>query len=325
MIYFRIKDGIDKDKKPKFKLMDKFDKAVTDKKVLEYVKSLVIPPAYHDVKIFMETNPKILFEGLDDKNRLQQIYSPAHKKKASKNKFCNLLEFGQALPKIDSDIKKYMTSTKMTKNKAISLMIKIIMICGFRVGNLKYQKLYGSHGISNIFKKHITETKGKMVIKFIGKKGVLNECVILDKSIIFEMQKLIKNKKQMDKVFTYSLDGEEQIIKAIEINKWLKEYNPALTTKMFRTWDTNILFIENTRISDDPTKLTVTNRKKVIIEAMKIISQQINNTVSVCKGQYMHVDLINLYLDHPTKYKKYFHGCLTARTCFTNYLHDYCK
>jgi DNA topoisomerase-1 len=325
MIYFRINDGIDKDKKPKFKITDKSDKVVTDRKVLEYVKSLVIPPAYHDVKIFMEVNPKILFEGLDDKNRLQQIYSQSHKKKASKNKFCHLLEFGQALPKIESDIKKYMTSTKMTKNKAISLMIKIIMMCGFRVGNLKYQKLYGSHGISNIFKKHITEVKGNMLIKFIGKKGVLNECIITDKSIIVEMKKLIKDKKQMDKVFTYPLDGEDQIIKAIEINKWLKRYNPALTTKMFRTWDTNVLFIENTRVSEDPSKLSLTTRKKVIIEAMKVISKQINNTVCVCKKQYMHGDLIDLYLEHPKKYKKYFHGCLTARTCFTNYLNDYCK
>jgi DNA topoisomerase-1 len=325
MIYFRIKDGVDKDKKPKFKIMDKSDKLVTDKKVLEYIKSLVIPPGYHDVKIFMEPNPKILFEGLDDKNRCQQIYSQAHKKKASKNKFCHLLEFGKAIPKIESDIKKYINSIKMTKNKAISLMIKIIMLCGFRVGNLKYQKLYGSHGISNIFKKHITEVKDTMIIKFIGKKGVLNECVISDNSIIIEMKKLIKNKKQMDKVFTYPLDGEEQIIKAIEINKWLKEYNPTLTTKMFRTWDTNILFIENTRVSEDPSKLSLNARKKVIIEAMKVISKQINNTVSVCKSQYMHGDLIDLYLDHPKKYKKYFHGCLNSNTCFTNYLQDYCK
>jgi DNA topoisomerase-1 len=324
MIYFRIKDGMGNDKKPKFKITDKSGKIVSDKKVIDYVQSLVIPPAYHDVKIFMEANPKILFEGFDDKNRLQQIYSPAHKKRASKDKFCHLLEFGQALPKIESDIKKYMTSIKMTKNKAISLIIKIIMLCGFRVGNLKYQKLYGSHGISNIFKNHITESKGKMIIKFIGKKGVLNECEISDKSIIIEMQKLIKTKKQTDKVFTYPLGGEEQIIKAIEINAWLKSYNPALTTKMFRTWDTNVLFIENTRASSDPSELSLASRKKVVNSAMQLISKQINNTVCVCKKQYMHADLIDLYIDHPKKYKKYFHGCLTARTCFTNYLHDFC-
>jgi DNA topoisomerase-1 len=325
MIYFRIKDGMDKDKKPKFKITDKSGKVISDKKVIDYVKSLVIPPAYHDVKIFMEANPKILFEGFDDKNRRQQIYSGAHKKKASKDKFCHLLEFGQVLPNIESDIKKYITETKMTKNKAISLMIKIIMMCGFRVGNLKYQKLYGSHGISNIFKKHITESNDKMLIKFIGKKGVINECVISDKSIIVEMQKLIKNKKQMDKVFTYLLNGEEQIIRAIEINKWLKAYNPSLTTKMFRTWDTNILFIENTRSADDPSKLTLAARKKVVNISMQVISKQINNTASVCKKQYMIGDLIELYLDNPKKYKKYFHGCLKTCTCLTNYLKDFCK
>ena len=32
------------------------------------------------------------------------------------------------------------------------MILKIVIVCGFRLGNLKYQKLYNSFGISNIFK-----------------------------------------------------------------------------------------------------------------------------------------------------------------------------
>ena len=138
MIYFRIKDGVTKDKKQKHKILDKFDKQVTDKTVLEYINKLMIPPAYDNVSIFYEKAPKILFEGYDSKGRLQQIYSKLHKKKAAHKKFCNLMEFGKVLPKIKYDLKKNIDTPKLTKNKIISLIIQIIIICGFRIGNIKY-------------------------------------------------------------------------------------------------------------------------------------------------------------------------------------------
>lgn len=327
MIYFRLKDGPAKNKK--FKILDKNNKIVTDKNVIEYIKKLVIPPAYNDVKIFYEKNPKILFQGYDDKMRLQQIYSQSHKKKAAKKKFCHLLNFGKILPKIESDISKYMKTDRFTKNKIISIIIKIIMKCGFRMGNLKYQKLYGSFGISNIFKEHVKMSGKSMIIKFIGKKGVLNECEINDNQIILEMNKLLSNKKPKAYVFTYTQNNEEKVITALEINKWLKEYHINTTSKHFRTWDVNILFIEYMRSHSnefgDPTKLTNAKRKKAVVVAMKVISCQVNNTPGICRREYLHIDLLTLYLEQPKKFKKWFFGCKSARVCFINYLEDFCK
>lgn len=325
MIYFRVKDGLDKNKKPKFKILDKSDKPVKDKTVLEYIKKLVIPPAYNDVQIFYENNPKILFQGWDDKGRLQQIYSQYHKKKAMKKKFCHILDFGKILPKILLDIDKYISSDKFTKNKIISMILKIVIKCSFRLGNLKYQKLYGSFGISNILREHISMKGQKMQIKFKGKKGVINECLFDDSELIMEINKLISSKKPKTYVFTYKYEGEEKAITALEINKWLKSYHVNTTSKHFRTWDTNMLFIEYMRNSDDPDKLSLAKRKKVVVDAMKVISKQINNTPAIAKKEYLHCDLLNMYLEHPKKFKKYFFGCKTPRICFMNYLDEFCK
>jgi DNA topoisomerase-1 len=323
MLYFRTKTGkTNVDKKPIFKITDRSGKLVNDKKILNYITDLVIPPAYEDVTIFYESSPKILFEGFDAKGRKQQIYSKSHKKKSMKKKFLNLLDFGKVLPQIHNDINKYVKNSKFTKNKIISLIIKIVMICGFRIGNLKYQKLYNSFGISNIFKNHIKMEGKQMVIKFIGKKGVLNECIITNDDLIKEINKLISKKKENDYVFTYDNEnGETNVIKAIEINKWLKSYHENITSKAFRTWDTNILFIEYMR-KEDPLKLTIPKRKKIVVSALKVISCQINNTPTICKKEYLHGDLFELYINHPKKYKQYFFGCLKASTCFMNYLKD---
>jgi DNA topoisomerase-1 len=325
MIYYRIKDGVDKNKKPKFRIVDEDDKLVTNKEVLDYIQKLVIPPGYNDVKIFYEKSPKILFQGHDYKGRLQQIYSPDHKKKAMKKKFCALLDFSKVLPKINADIDKYIKDSKFTMNKVISMILKIIIRCGFRLGNLKYQKLYNSFGISTILKSHITMKGPNMIISFVGKKGVLNDCVITDKSLITEMKKLIGKKSMKDYVFTYEdSDGDHWVIKAIEINKWLQSYHIDTTSKHFRTHDVNILFIEYMR-QMDPTKLSKAERKKNVVAVMKVISDQVNNSPSICKKDYLHIDLLNLYMDNPATYKKYFNKCQKAQDCFINYLENFCK
>jgi DNA topoisomerase-1 len=329
MLYFRLHTGttgVGKNKKPTFKIVDKNDKVVTDKSILEYIKKLTIPPAYKNVTIFYEKSPKILFEGFDDKNRKQQIYSPKHKKKAMKKKFCNLLDFGSVLTNIESDIKKNIKNSKLTKNKIISLIIRIVMICGFRIGNLKYQKLYNSFGISVILKKHIKMCGKTMIISFIGKKGVLNECVIKDNTLITEVNKLIIGKKQNDYVFEYKIDQDFHVIKAIEINKWLKSYHENITSKLFRTFDTNILFIEYMRSNAvDPISLSESARKKLSTSALKVISCQINNSPSICRKEYLFIDLLNLFLEKPKKFKTYFYKCQCARKCFLNFLNDFCN
>jgi len=165
-----------------------------------------------------------------------------------------------------------------------------------------------------------------MVIKFVGKKGVLNECVIVNTKLIKEINKLIVNKKPTDYVFMYQKEKNgktfSDVIKAIEINKWLKSYNENITSKAFRTWDTNILFIEYMRNKEDTLKLDKKKRKKNVIASLKVISCQINNTPTICKKEYLHGDLFELYIEHPKKYKKYFFGCTKAADCFINYLRD---
>ena len=147
MLYYRLHNGLTKDNKPIFKVVDKNNSIVKNKKVLEYIESLVIPPAYKDVKIFCETSPKILYQGYDTNNRLQQIYSSSHKKKSNKKKFCSLLTFGKMLPRIHTDMKIFSVESEITLNKIVSIILRIVTHCGFRIGNLKYQSLYGSFGI----------------------------------------------------------------------------------------------------------------------------------------------------------------------------------
>lgn len=294
--------------KDKWVYKDPKGNVVKDKEILEYLKSLVIPPAYKDVEIFYEKSPKILYQGYDDKQRLQQIYSKKWREKADKAKFKSLIDFGKKLPQMTLKMLENIKAPTVTKDKLISIILRITALCGFRIGQLKYHKLYNSVGLSTLQKKHLKFTQNGLDVKFIGKKGVLNECTIDDKLIIVELKKISSTKGADDFMFTYEFINDEnkkeqRLINAIDVNNWLKEYNPDFTTKYFRTFEVNDKLIDILKATD-PTKMSLSQRKKAIVDVIKEVSCIINNTPAICKKSYINQDLIKLYIEHPKKYHK---------------------
>lgn len=336
MIIYRKHQSGSKPEDKKYDIIDQKGKKITDRKILAYIEGLVIPPAYRDVKIFYEKSPKILFEGFDDKDRKQQIYSSKWCKRAENKKFKGLQLFGKMLPKIFLKINANIAKRGFSQEKLISIIIRIISLCYFRVGNIKYQKLYGSFGISNIKRRHLTLLSGGRVqIKFIGKKGVENQCIVSDSIITRELRLLYNTKSREEHLFTYdtvetTTPGQvatKKIITAIDVNNWLKEFHPSFTSKMFRTFDTNTLLLDfivrnHTKNGTRPTQTKLSQRKKVIVEAMKEISQCVNNTPAICRKSYANQDLINMYIDHPKKYERLLMGenVNNSRTNFIKFL-----
>ena len=319
-------------KKGSYIFVDSQNNKIKDASVLEYINGLVIPPNYSDVKIFYQKqgHPKILFQGFDDKERLQRIYSEAWTNKAIRKKFCELLNFAEQIQKISATVKEQMMSESHTKNKMIAIIMRIVMVCYFRIGNKRYQELYGSFGAMNIQKKHIKFKKDNngveyMYISFSGKKGVLNTCDVFDKQLISEVKKLLKFRNDDEMVFQWLDHGVRLPVRAIEINKWLKKFDSVITSKDFRTYDANIFLIIFLKRQRDPMKLTPTERKKIIVVAMQQISNKIHNTPAVLKKNYTAGGIIDLFIKQPIKFRLYFINDKSPRQAFIGYLRDYCK
>ena len=65
------------------------------------------------------------------------------------------LNFAEQIPNIARAIKTQMRSEEHSRDKMIALIIRLVMVCYFRIGNKKYQELYGSFGAMNIQKRHV--------------------------------------------------------------------------------------------------------------------------------------------------------------------------
>ena len=323
MLISRVKSGT-KNKVQPFEYHSNGVK-VKDPTILKYIQDLIIPPAYTRVTIRYNKNPrkdKVTYVGFDTKGRPQHHYAKWWIKQQKATKFCDMIEFGKAYPGIQSDIRRIIAQKKTTKTKIIALIMRVITLCSFRIGNEKYAQMYKSYGISTVEKRHVTVKGGILMFKFIGKKGVLNECTVVDPSTTREIRMLIAAKKPGDKVFEYTEEGERRLIKPTEVNKWLKSYDPTFTSKMFRIFTTNIMLIN--RMKDaNPRQLPAAKRKKHVIQVLKEVSCVVHNTPAICKKDYSDVDIIDLYITHPQKWNVAF-GNSSARIGFINFLKAKC-
>lgn len=313
-------------KGPKFKFVDVKGKPIKDKDALAYLAKLKTPPKYSSVAIYYPVNShKLLYSGIDQAGRQQCIYAPAWKNKAKRQYFCNLAEFGKQLPKINAELNSLLSNKKFSKNKQIALILKIVTLCHFRVGNARYEKLYNSHGIATIQKKHIKlDSKTKSFhIKFVGKKGVLNYCLIDSPTLYKTMSQLLSTRKPDDHLFTYQEKGETLRIKAVHINKWLKKFDKSFSSKMFRTFATNVLLLDRMK-EKNPKGLSLAQRKKNIVQFMKEVSSLVHNTPCICNKDYANPDLVKMYKDHPRKWNNNFAN-LSSRAGFTKFLSSKCK
>ena len=80
------------------------NKIIKDKQLLEKLHKIYIPPAYKDVKIYLEK--ELLATGIDDAGRKQYIYSDYSKKKRETKKYNQLLKLSENIVKLKKKNKK---------------------------------------------------------------------------------------------------------------------------------------------------------------------------------------------------------------------------
>lgn len=302
-------------KKHTYKYVDKNNKTIKDKKTLEHIKTLRIPPGYNDVVISNSSRTDIQAIGTDDKGRKQYIYNPTFIKKKQTEKYENIIKLGENVGKIIKDINKIINASSKLPVKNweqpttnVALIIFLLYKCNFRIGNMKYVKLYKSYGALTLMPKHLKlQSSGKLVINFIGKKGVENTATISDKNIISMLMKLRNSVKNY--IFENSTGNP---INIIHINDFLRSYDEIITPKMFRTWYANYYFLEiikkdiNTNfnslleICEYKTKI-----KSYIKKCCEYVANKLNNTAAISKKSYLDSEIIDIFTKNPCKFIKF--------------------
>ena len=246
---------------------------VKDLSIIYYLKSLKIPPAYQRVHIYSNKNAKIIAYGYDSKNRKQSIYNKTFIEKQAQIKFNRYFQHRDIIKNIVAKIHNDIKSND-PKIREIAMVLLLIIECGFRIGNRKYLKENNSYGITTINFSHIQFDNNRTIIEFVGKKGVINRSICYNKTISNYLKLKKMYSKRTDRVFTCS---------SSDVNSYLKELDPDITSKDLRTWNANELFIK------------FVNSGSSINDSIKMVAEKLHNTPAVCKKNYIDPEIIEYY------------------------------
>lgn len=271
------------------------NKAVKDKKQLQRIESLVIPPAWEKVRITHLASGHLQAVGRDAKSRKQYRYHPNWVKIRNQTKFYKMAQFGQHLPKIRRQVDADLDQKGWLNTKVIALVVRLMEETHIRIGNMQYAKRNKSYGLSTLRKRHVNVHKDKLKFEFVGKKGKKHSVTVRNKKLI----RLVSRCEEIPgwELFQYyDSEGNKKQLNSSMVNEYLHELSGQFfTAKDFRTWAASVVFFDTLMdmgIEPDPEK----NQKNILI-GFDTAAAALGNTRNVCRKYYVHPLLISKYKD----------------------------
>ena len=126
--------------KHRVRYVDAHGRTIADRKELQRIKALAIPPAWTDVWICSDPRGHLQATGRDARGRKQYRYHPRWREVRDEVKYGRLLSFARALPRIrkrtDADLRK----TGLPRQKVLATVVRLLEKTLIRVGNEEYAK-----------------------------------------------------------------------------------------------------------------------------------------------------------------------------------------
>ena len=294
LIYVSDKDnGIVRIKKGKGFSYKLKEGSFKDKKHLERIKKLVLPPAWENVWICYYDNGHLQATGYDARNRKQYRYHALWNALRNETKFHRLYEFGKVMPALRLQVEKDMKLQDLSEKKVLATVISLMERTYIRVGNAEYEKTNGSFGLTTLKDKHVAINGSKITFAFKGKSGINHNISLQNK----RLAKAVKDCRDIPgkELFQYYTEsGERKSIDSSLLNNYIHDITcKDFTAKDFRTWAGSLHMLRSLKIMEQAE--TASKRKSNIIAALDEVSMKLGNTRTVCKKYYVHPGIITMY------------------------------
>ncbi len=284
-------------KKPKFEYRYASKKKISDKKRKEIEKTY-IPYTWDEVEIYLG-HPKLIATGML-KNQLRYLYQKEFTNKRSKEKYARLYKFGKRLDFIKQSIVKQLTSKCPSRTKVIATALWLLTTSCIRVGNEKYLKENNTYGLLTLKKSHVKFNNGDVCLDFIGKKSIRNKYTVCIGSAPFA--RWLRYLYDHANPFFFQYDNRR--VTAADLNSHIQEHYGAFTAKDFRTWGANIEFLKAIRKIKSRDLTTKRECQRELKKAIECVSIKLNNTIAVCKSNYICKAIISDFQEDPIKFVK---------------------
>ncbi|HYY43521.1 MAG TPA: hypothetical protein VE775_12365, partial [Pyrinomonadaceae bacterium] len=268
---------------------------ITDEGTLARIKSLVIPPAWREVRIAPGAHCRLQAIGLDANGRVQRIYHPSFAAKRQRLKYEKIVRFGQQLGALRRRTNEDIARTDLSKARVLAVIIRLINDLYFRVGSELSVKRYRTYGVTTLRNRHLMIKRGgRLAFNFVGKHHIRHRRILVDEELATLMRDI--QKLGGAKLFHY-YDEEQKRAVAIrprDVNDYIKAATaPEFSAKDFRTWGGTLLAAVELAELGKP--LDEKQAKRNIVRAIKRVAEHLGNTPTVCRSSYIHPLVLESY------------------------------
>ncbi len=268
---------------------------ITDRKQIERIKALAIPPAYTDVWINPNPRGHLQATGRDEQGRKQYRYHPRWREVRDETKYNRMVAFAESLPAIREQVDRDLGLPGLPREKVLATVIRLLETTLVRVGNEEYARTNGSYGLTTMRNDHVDVTGSSIHFSFKGKSGKEHQIDVRDRrlaSIIRRLQGL-----PGQHLFQYDDEhGQPQSIDSDDVNEYLRRISgQEFTAKDFRTWAGTVLAAQAlqafTAVDSEA------EAKQNIVRAIEEVATRLGNTRTVCRKCYVHPEILDGYID----------------------------
>ena len=297
---------------------DEHGERLTDRDEIDRLNALALPPAYVDAWFCKDAQGHIQATGKDARGRKQYRYHPDYRAARDASKYDGCSEFGEALPKIRRRVEADLKRRRHDRERVLSALVRLLDTEYMRIGNEQYARDNKSFGLSTLRTRHLKRSGNKLVMRYVGKHGVVHEATISDSSLKRVVGKCQELPGQM--LFQYiNGDGQPQSITSADVNQYIRDASGGdFTAKHFRTWGASVIAFE---------QLLSSREKRISVKTMiEPVAEALGNTVAISRKSYVHPRLIEAVRDAPTdplagmKRPRARRGLSSAETAFLAFL-----
>ena len=258
---------------------------ITDRDEIDRLNRIGLPPAYGAAWFCPHPHGHIQATGIDAKGRKQYRYHPAFRTAREGEKFDGCAAFGRLLPKVRAAVERDLATPRLTRERCIASIVRLLDSGAIRVGNEAYAKANRSFGATTLRMRHARVQGGTLTLRFRAKSGRMREMRVADRRLVRFVRRMQDVPGQH--LFQYIDDtGEACPVGSADVNAWLRAVMGGdFTAKHFRTWHASALAFERLATAPEDVRLK---------DLLQDVSDRLGNTPAIARKSYVHPAVLAL-------------------------------
>jgi DNA topoisomerase-1 len=282
-----------KGSKTGFRYVSPTGRAVRDARTLARIDRLRVPPAWRDVHVAVDSRHLIQAWGFDARGRKQYRYHDKAVEKRDLRKYHRVRQLAKRLPRVRRMLRAQSHHRVLTCDTTCAIALRLISESLFRPGSEKYLRENRSYGLTTLRKRHVSVERNRLVFAYTAKSRKQQRQFVTNAELVRLVTRL--RRTPGDRLFRFRESAEWRDLTSPMLIAYLREQVGPFAVKDFRTWGGTLRAA--TVLAELGPPRSVTEAKRNVALAMRVVSAELGNTPAICRASYVHPMVLARYLD----------------------------